>query len=117
LITVVLYPLFDVPVTFVIVFVLVFIILRRLPNYTLFPYTTLFRSQEIKKLKKVDEIMFNLQDSRYSQKKLLQAGELLKKLNLIEDRKSTRLNSSHVSISYAVFCLKKKTIKCGVPLI
>lgn len=46
-------------------------------------------TQEIKKLKKVDEIMFNLQDSRDSQKKLLQAGELLKKLNLIDDQTDT----------------------------
>ena len=46
-------------------------------------------TQEIKKLKKVDEIMFNLQDSRDSQKKLLQAGDLLKKLNLIDDQTDT----------------------------
>src|SRR3712207_7852606 len=71
-----------------------FLMIRRPPRSTLFPYTTLFRSEEI------DEMMF--------------AGFLRGKpvemvpCETIEDRKSTRLNSSHANISYAVFCLKKK---------
>src|SRR2546426_4751242 len=69
--------------------------IRRPPRSTLFPYTTLFRSAEA-----VDEL-------------LAQGLELLGRSRVGEplverDRKSTRLNSSHLVISYAVFCLKKK---------
>src|SRR5689334_24103315 len=79
-----------------------FFMIRRPPRSTLFPYTTLFRSTP----KLVEDLVPNL----------LSFGEVLKVMrNLlregvsIRDRKSTRLNSSHSSISYAVFCLKKKT--------
>src|SRR5689334_24475723 len=68
--------------------------IRRPPRSTLFPYTTLFRSLQV---------VVGLQQRRT---KLYDdpAWQLLSSL----DRKSTRLNSSHSSISYAVFCLKKK---------
>src|ERR1039457_3953527 len=71
-----------------------FLMIRRPPRSTLFPYTTLFRSQW----------------------KLQGRGLLLSHQRLPEsnypDRKSTRLNSSHLVISYAVFCLKKKHRLC-----
>src|SRR5439155_3342084 len=67
--------------------------IRRPPRSTLFPYTTLFRSKDL-------ELSTGLGFS--SSTTLKEAREN------VEDRKSTRLNSSHVAISYAVFCLKKK---------
>src|SRR5437868_11376364 len=70
--------------------------IRRPPRSTLFPYTTLFRSPE-----EVLEILFKEEEIRTRVRDL--ARQITSK-----DRKSTRLNSSHVSISYAVFCLKKK---------
>src|SRR5207249_10587816 len=75
-----------------------FLMIRRPPRSTLFPYTTLFRS----------DLSANLLDpliATFSSDILFQIG------HLFVDRKSTRLNSSHVSISYAVFCLKKKKYK------
>src|SRR2546430_9579029 len=68
--------------------------IRRPPRSTLFPYTTLFRSQ-------TDEI------AKASVYCALEAPAAMTGC-IIEDRKSTRLNSSHSQISYAVFCLKKK---------
>src|SRR5438874_3937643 len=73
--------------------------IRRPPRSTLFPYTTLFRSQR-KKRGGADPAQRALEF--YEQRKI-DIGAL--------DRKSTRLNSSHVEISYAVFCLKKKKKK------
>src|SRR5438874_3963947 len=74
--------------------------IRRPPRSTLFPYTTLFRS-------------FLLSGPMRRQTILLMLVILL--LGIVfsrePDRKSTRLNSSHVEISYAVFCLKKKNLK------
>src|SRR5690242_21304866 len=78
--------------------------IRLPPRSTLFPYTTLFRSR--------------VDDERVSVD--LQGLMLLRGLEVgsywvqHEDRKSTRLNSSHMSISYAVFCLKKKKIIMSV---
>src|SRR5438874_3870091 len=69
--------------------------IRRPPRSTLFPYTTLFRS------------IFDCLRQR-SQPIVVVAGK--RALEVLQDRKSTRLNSSHVEISYAVFCLKKKKI-------
>src|SRR5574340_1334666 len=67
-----------------------FLMIRRPPRSTLFPYTTLFRSWS--------QIISHLQTQN-----------LIKEYSLErKDRKSTRLNSSHQKISYAVFCLKKK---------
>src|SRR5438067_5717932 len=69
--------------------------IRRPPRSTLFPYTTLFRSQVGAEGAQIVLHLFFDQSRRLER----------------EDRKSTRLNSSHVSISYAVFCLKKKNQK------
>src|SRR4051812_49656667 len=71
-----------------------FLMIRRPPRSTLFPYTTLFRSE--------DEPLC----PHYATCPFIQQQKALKDSK--EDRKSTRLNSSHMSISYAVFCLKKK---------
>src|SRR5271167_5050281 len=69
-----------------------FLMIRRPPRSTLFPYTTLFRSHRPSG---------NFSPRSSSGRSPRESA----------DRKSTRLNSSHVSISYAVFCLKKKKIK------
>src|SRR5207249_7428039 len=66
--------------------------IRPPPGSTLFPYTTLFRSLSLR--------------IRFSCCAALRKRGIAEKITI--DRKSTRLNSSHVSISYAVFCLKKK---------
>src|SRR5690242_20875552 len=82
-----------------------FFMIRLPPRSTLFPYTTLFRSMyEHLNMIKPKRTVTNRR--RYSQRDLmkLQAIQTLTR----KDRKSTRLNSSHMSISYAVFCLKKK---------
>src|SRR2546429_1400040 len=71
--------------------------IRRPPRSTLFPYTTLFRSEH--RALAIVEALRNLP-----------AGKRIDLL-LAQDRKSTRLNSSHGYISYAVFCLKKKKKK------
>src|SRR5438874_5490613 len=74
--------------------------IRPPPRSTLFPYTTLFRSFRDCQVSKVfpDSVCLLFSGG----------GARVKFLDLPEDRKSTRLNSSHVEISYAVFCLKKK---------
>src|SRR2546429_4101520 len=73
-----------------------FLMIRRPPRSTLFPYTTLFRSHVIVALVVTGGLLY------WSQ------GRGTKAERLPLDRKSTRLNSSHGYISYAVFCLKKK---------
>src|SRR5438874_7422452 len=81
-----------------------FLMIRRPPRSTLFPYTTLFRSADLATA------------GEKHPGALLTIGELSQELGVAQhilrywetDRKSTRLNSSHVEISYAVFCLKKK---------
>src|SRR5256885_11560293 len=93
--------------------------IRRPPRSTLFPYTTLFRSysrvadQELRHLVGGDDLLPALVllvrdfvDHRRARRPFghRQDGPL-------EDRKSTRLNSSHLVISYAVFCLKKKNFQ------
>src|SRR2546430_9525555 len=78
--------------------------IRRPPRSTLFPYTTLFRSQDEEPLLHVEELILPepaLELHAAHHHEVAQVGG--------EDRKSTRLNSSHSQISYAVFCLKKKT--------
>src|SRR5438034_3689292 len=67
--------------------------IRRPPRSTLFPYTTLFRSP-------CQLLLKRQKNERGRQQEFVGDG--------VEDRKSTRLNSSHTVISYAVFCLKKK---------
>src|SRR5690606_40967850 len=90
------------------------LMLRRPPRSTLFPYTTLFRSQPHRQ---VDAQMGAGQPGRgLAAPEVLRvaaAGRLPRaapahRALVRQDRKSTRLNSSHVKISYAVFCLKKK---------
>src|SRR5258707_2566102 len=80
--------------------------IRRPPRSTLFPYTTLFRSRdrEALHLRQLAEWNQKLEQRVKEQVTLLDRLGRLKRL----DRKSTRLNSSHANISYAVFCLKKK---------
>src|SRR5436305_10005432 len=85
-------------------FLFFFLLIRRPPRSTLFPYTTLFRSQ-VEFRPRLD-----LQDDRWPNSQMNQRRRKLWKAWIIGDRKSTRLNSSHVRISYAVFCLKKKKI-------
>src|SRR5690349_23661533 len=81
-------------------FFLFFLMIRRPPRSTLFPYTTLFRSsQEFGSASASELWRVQLRDSITM--RICHACQR-------EDRKSTRLNSSHVEISYAVFCLKKK---------
>src|SRR3712207_7297555 len=97
--------------------------IRRPPRSTLFPYTTLFRSVEA--LQRVcgaqltpmpnregvegEHVIFALLKQRDHPGQLaVQRGDRL-------DRKSTRLNSSHANISYAVFCLTKKIRRVGAP--
>src|SRR5437868_13966675 len=78
-------------------FLFFFLLIRRPPRSTLFPYTTLFRSSPGRYRK---QIVIGHACTRHRRYFPSSRG----------DRKSTRLNSSHVSISYAVFCLKKKII-------
>src|SRR5437868_13266756 len=75
--------------------------IRRPPRSTLFPYTTLFRS-----INQLEFWQAETFDPVAIDRELAWAAAL--GMNAVRDRKSTRLNSSHVSISYAVFCLKKK---------
>src|ERR1035437_5087078 len=78
-----------IPLSFLL-FLFFFLMIRRPPRSTLFPYTTLFRSFSFKPRPKLKQFrVFHTKP-------------------LALDRKSTRLNSSHANISYAVFCLKKK---------
>src|SRR5437588_4972868 len=78
--------------------------IRRPPRSTLFPYTTLFRSLEAP----ADGLLWDGEDAC----PIVGPNE---RISLGGDRKSTRLNSSHTVISYAVFCLKKKSAgtRCG----
>src|SRR5438067_8240612 len=94
----------------VIILYFFFLMIRRPPRSTLFPYTTLFRSGGPRRLQGLDA------------RSLVPAAHVALLLRrgrgLARDRKSTRLNSSHVSISYAVFCLKKKktsSTRCRSP--
>src|SRR3712207_7897201 len=89
--------------------------IRRPPRSTLFPYTTLFRS-DADVARAEEQLLRELADPHVDPGMVQLAGhvkhrkaELLQRLRA--DRKSTRLNSSHANISYAVFCLKKKKNK------
>src|SRR3989442_7553436 len=90
--------------------------IRRPPRSTLFPYTTLFRSVLAVHNRLLSRRHLTLRRSTRSAPPLPHtppkggAWHFKKRILLGEDRKSTRLNSSHVRISYAVFCLKKKKI-------
>src|SRR5437660_9793923 len=80
-----------------------FLMIRRPPRSTLFPYTTLFRSRRESHQGFADQGAAGCQVQRRPEQE--------------RDRKSTRLNSSHVAISYAVFCLKKKKLHVPGPWI
>src|SRR4051812_49720551 len=80
-----------------------FLMIRRPPRSTLFPYTTLFRSRPNRPLQPAQ--------LRRDLLTLRRRRSITPQLRRRRDRKSTRLNSSHMSISYAVFCLKKKKKK------
>src|SRR5438477_4893511 len=98
--------------------------LRQPPRSTLFPYTTLFRSRREQLLKLIDKALERRQliernkvlqqrlDDLLRQGAIVGASPAFRRMMMLDqlttDRKSTRLNSSHMSISYAVFCLKKK---------
>src|SRR3989442_8241120 len=96
--------------------------IRRPPRSTLFPYTTLFRSEHDAVLRSVESLerdgfevtrlpvdRYGLVDPDALRDALRPDTTLVSIMHANKDRKSTRLNSSHVRISYAVFCLKKKT--------
>src|SRR5689334_24043114 len=99
--------------------------IRRPPRSTLFPYTTLFRSPRlngdvivprqiklrVREQQRVHAFTGPVQDIAHEQ------GILIGQCVIEADRKSTRLNSSHSSISYAVFCLKKKKTQTNQYLI
>src|SRR2546426_5602560 len=88
--------------------------IRRPPRSTLFPYTTLFRSrmERLEKKRIKDNTYYYYSKwGRVNGKSRRLWQKYLGKLDDILDRKSTRLNSSHLVISYAVFCLKKKKKK------
>src|SRR5258705_8169369 len=84
-----------------------FLMIRRPPRSTLFPYTTLFRSEGRVQLPAilVDAVAHGALEGRVGP--AADAGFVVGR-DVGGDRKSTRLNSSHLGISYAVFCLKKK---------
>src|SRR3712207_7137475 len=86
--------------------------IRRPPRSTLFPYTTLFRSNH-----KVNIAALGIKVAAGERARQIHAHKVRSEQRLRvcaqQDRKSTRLNSSHANISYAVFCLKKKTSEKG----
>src|SRR3712207_8501844 len=97
--------------------------IRRPPRSTLFPYTTLFRSVLLLEAPEAVDRDPALRVQRVDHEAVRRVDDLLLAevehhdvaldaravADLLEDRKSTRLNSSHANISYAAFCLKKKT--------
>src|SRR3712207_7961734 len=80
--------------------------IRRPPRSTLFPYTTLFRSDEVATVQRAHDLA--PRPRRRGAVHLGAAAPGHPPAAAAQDRKSTRLNSSHANISYAVFCLKKK---------
>src|SRR2546430_11113015 len=84
--------------------------IRRPPISTLFPYTTLFRSLRGRRFRTRRLVALGLDDFRLRRDRLRAGGGVCRtaEAHPAGDRKSTRLNSSHSQISYAVFCLKKK---------
>src|SRR5258708_15157733 len=100
--------------------------IRRPPRSTLFPYTTLFRSNGgddllhfiLERIREVDTAVLTVENAKVNRDitdswRVDQWEHLFNMF--LEDRKSTRLNSSHQIISYAVFCLKKKTTATDHP--
>src|SRR5437868_11988569 len=94
-----------------------FLMIQPPPRSTLFPYTTLFRSQRRKESQTGTPVASRDSTVEYSEGLTTDSVSTRIRSGLSSanrDRKSTRLNSSHVSISYAVFCLKKKNNKSNV---
>src|SRR3712207_7199798 len=86
-----------------------FLMIRRPPRSTLFPYTTLFRSRIDRYFMTIDGAHFVLVAEFPDNACAMSCAAVVTGSGTVsEDRKSTRLNSSHANISYAVFCLKKK---------
>src|SRR3712207_8908264 len=82
--------------------------IRRPPKSTLFPYTTLFRSTTVGVDVDAEALEGQERETHVADMRNLPFGDAGFDSVLSVDRKSTRLNSSHANISYAVFCLKKK---------
>src|SRR3712207_8270883 len=96
--------------------------IRRPPRSTLFPYTTLFRSDNVKPDRSAEDLLFqvlldwgleltmpiSVEQIVGHEVFVVEDDALIACFDNEVDRKSTRLNSSHANISYAVFCLKKK---------
>src|SRR5438034_4172858 len=83
-----------------------FLMIRRPPRSTLFPYTTLFRSRWEQQCQ--HEVLRHVSAEKVVVREVMQRAIEREERHAERDRKSTRLNSSHTVISYAVFCLKKK---------
>src|SRR3712207_7331710 len=97
--------------------------IRRPPRSTLFPYTTLFRSRREQVLRSKLPLLVEPLEEAAAEETVAEEEPAVvpdERLRLIflcchpavADRKSTRLNSSHANISYAVFCLKKRNVRC-----
>src|SRR5260221_8668479 len=84
--------------------------IRRPPRSTLFPYTTLFRSADPGQDRRLRRIRYASHDRQTGSRRFgtVSGNRRWRGARCKSDRKSTRLNSSHTVISYAVFCLKKK---------
>src|SRR5690349_23452040 len=98
-------------------FALFFLMIRRPPRSTLFPYTTLFRSSA-QRGRRGTRLAPGPRSDAQRPHHTRRGGDWRSggsRAGLEPDRKSTRLNSSHVEISYAVFCLKKKKIYKSIP--
>src|SRR3712207_8320202 len=89
--------------------------IRRPPRSTLFPYTTLFRSVVLcggpERVEALDAALWLSSDPDWLPHGTKRSGNAELQPIWLTDRKSTRLNSSHANISYAVFCLKKNNIR------
>src|SRR5256885_11571430 len=99
-------------------FIFFFLMIRRPPRSTLFPYTTLFRSSDdpaVAGIKKALTMHFGPSEVLLTLDVRFKKHFARAKMHGERDRKSTRLNSSHLVISYAVFCLKKKSEKTAAP--
>src|SRR5687768_18149770 len=86
--------------------------IRRPPSSTLFPYTTLFRSERLEDLPGNLDLLLRVEGGERDADRV--ADAVGQERAEPQDRKSTRLNSSHGYISYAVFCLKKKTERAAL---
>src|SRR3712207_7016763 len=98
--------------------------IRRPPRSTLFPYTTLFRSEHRWAVRHTKNGLDRLKEAARTVIKTREyydafevTANTLHGMKMTKDRKSTRLNSSHANISYAVFCLKKKNSSLSRPVL